>query len=73
MRGLTLFHGSNTVFDQVELSQSRNRRDFGRGFYTTTIRGQAENLSDHGGDRGSPPLPVVERELTATRHAWRWL
>jgi len=42
MNTLTLYHGSNTVFDQISLVKSRNRRDFGRGFYTTTIREQAE-------------------------------
>ena len=39
---LTLYHGSNTVFEEISLEKSRNRRDFGRGFYTTTVRGQAE-------------------------------
>jgi len=38
---MTLYHGSNQSFDNVDLSKSKNRRDFGRGFYTTTIREQA--------------------------------
>ena len=38
----TLYHGSNTVFQSISLEKSRNRRDFGRGFYTTTVREQAE-------------------------------
>jgi len=42
MNTLTLYHGSNEVFEIVSLEKSRNRRDFGRGFYTTTIREQAE-------------------------------
>ena len=33
---LILFHGSNHHFDEVDLSKSKNFRDFGRGFYTTT-------------------------------------
>jgi hypothetical protein len=37
-----LYHGSNIVFEDVQLSKSRDRRDFGRGFYTTTIREQAQ-------------------------------
>ena len=37
----TAYHGSNQSFDVVDLSMSRNRRDFGCGFYTTTIREQA--------------------------------
>ncbi|MDR1189689.1 MAG: DUF3990 domain-containing protein [Bifidobacteriaceae bacterium] len=39
---MRLFHGSRDRFDQVDLDKSRDRRDFGRGFYTTTIRNQAE-------------------------------
>jgi len=39
---LTLYHGSNTIFQEISLEKSRNRRDFGRGFYTTTVRKQAE-------------------------------
>ena len=39
---LILFHGSNQNFDSVDLSKSKDKRDFGVGFYTTTIREQAE-------------------------------
>jgi hypothetical protein len=39
---MTVFHGSNVDFDKVSLDFAKGRRDFGRGFYTTTIRGQAE-------------------------------
>ena len=38
---MTLYHGSNQSFDNVDLSKSKDRRDFGKGFYTTTIREQA--------------------------------
>jgi hypothetical protein len=40
---LVLYHGSNKNFDEVDLSKSKDRRDFGRGFYTTTLREQAED------------------------------
>jgi hypothetical protein len=40
---LVLYHGSNKNFDEVDLSKSKDKRDFGRGFYTTTIREQAED------------------------------
>jgi hypothetical protein len=42
MKTLTLYHGSNADFSVVSLERSRDRRDFGRGFYTTTIKTQAE-------------------------------
>ncbi len=38
---LILFHGSNIAFDQIDLSKSHNRRDFGRGFYCTILENQA--------------------------------
>ena len=38
-----LYHGSNYNFDVVDLSKSKDRRDFGKGFYTTTISEQAED------------------------------
>jgi hypothetical protein len=40
---LILYHGSNLNFDEVDLSKSKDKRDFGRGFYTTTLREQAED------------------------------
>jgi hypothetical protein len=40
---LTLYHGSNKNFDTIDLSMSKDKRDFGRGFYTTTFREQAED------------------------------
>lgn len=42
MSTFTLYHGSNKVFQEISLESSRNRRDFGRGFYTTANRQQAE-------------------------------
>jgi hypothetical protein len=36
-----LYHGSNHGFNEVDLSKSKDRRDFGKGFYTTKIREQA--------------------------------
>jgi len=38
---MIIYHGSNQDFDKVDLSKAKDRRDFGRGFYTTTIREQA--------------------------------
>jgi hypothetical protein len=42
MKTITLYHGSNQIFNTVDLSKSRDRRDFGRGFYLTTLQEQAE-------------------------------
>ena len=38
---ITLYHGTNIAFDHIELSKCLPHKDFGRGFYLTTIRQQA--------------------------------
>lgn len=42
-----LYHGTNVKFDQVDLSFSKDKRDFGKGFYTTTFREQAEGWAEN--------------------------
>ena len=39
---MILYHGSNQDFRSVDLSKSKDKRDFGKGFYTTTIKEQAQ-------------------------------
>lgn len=39
---LLLFHGTVAEFDEIVLEKSYNRRDFGRGFYTTLLEQQAK-------------------------------
>jgi hypothetical protein len=50
---MILFHGTNAEFETdlqgksvVSLEFAKERRDFGRGFYTTTIREQAEEWAE---------------------------
>ena len=40
---MILYHGSNQNFNIIDLSKSKDKRDFGRGFYATTVREQAED------------------------------
>ena len=42
---MILFHGSNAEIEQVDLSKCRPFKDFGRGFYLTTMRTQAEAMA----------------------------
>jgi len=42
-----LFHGSNVEFEIPTLDRSRDKRDFGMGFYTTTVKTQAEEWAKH--------------------------
>ena len=39
---LILYHGSNCNFDTIDLQKSKDKRDFGKGFYTTTLPEQAD-------------------------------
>ena len=42
---MILYHGSNVAITHPDLSYSRQHTDFGRGFYLTPIKEQAENWS----------------------------
>jgi len=37
-----VYHGTTAEFDQIDLKFSQDRRDFGKGFYTTLLKIQAE-------------------------------
>ena len=52
---MKLYHGSNCDFTKVDLSKSKDRRDFGKGFYLTTLPNQAKDWAEtlfdrYGGD-----------------------
>ena len=39
---MILYHGTNVKFSKIDLQLSKDKRDFGKGFYTTSIFEQAE-------------------------------
>ena len=39
---LVVYHGSCYEFDKIDLKRSHNRRDFGKGFYTTILQSQSK-------------------------------
>ena len=39
---INVYHGSCFEFDQIDLKKSHNRRDFGKGFYTTVLMSQSK-------------------------------
>ena len=52
---MLLYHGTNVRFKEIDLSRSKDKRDFGKGFYLTTIFEQAERWAKnqfirYGGD-----------------------
>jgi hypothetical protein len=42
---IVLYHGSNVTIDKVDLSKGAADKDFGKGFYLTDIRFQAEEMA----------------------------
>jgi len=42
---MIVYHGSDIRIDTVDLSKSKPGKDFGRGFYVTKIREQAEGMA----------------------------
>lgn len=42
---ITLYHGSNVSIEKIDLTRSHPNKDFGKGYYLTDIRTQAEAMS----------------------------
>ena len=42
---MKLYHGSNIIIEQIELSKCKPYKDFGQGFYLTEIKEQAEQMA----------------------------
>ena len=61
---MKLYHGSNCDFSTVDLSKSKDKRDFGKGFYLTTYKSQAEDWAEVLFERyGGDGIFVYEYEL----------
>lgn len=42
---MILYHGSNTRIEEIDLSLCRPYKDFGRGFYLTSVAQQAQEMA----------------------------
>lgn len=42
---MILYHGSNVVIDHIDLNKSARGKDFGKGFYLSDDRAQAEDMA----------------------------
>ena len=40
-----LYHGSLSLFDEIDLSESKGYKDFGKGFYASSVEQHAEKLA----------------------------
>ncbi len=54
---MILYHGSNVEIDGIDLSKSMPYKDFGRGFYLTTISDQSKQMAKRTARfYGDPPV-----------------
>ena len=44
---ITLYHGSNTIVSNIDLTQCNPNKDFGQAFYLTTDKEQALDVAKH--------------------------
>ena len=44
---MIVYHGTNVNFERIDLRKSRNNRDFGKGFYTTSLFEQAVRWAEN--------------------------
>lgn len=56
---MKLYHGSNVEVRKPSLKKSRKKTDFGRGFYTTTHKEQAEHWTSIKIDRAKSGKRIV--------------
>lgn len=56
---MKLYHGTNMSFDEIDLNKCRPYRDFGRGFYLTTIHTQANNMAVRRCEQTGEGTPTV--------------
>lgn len=62
---MILYHGSNVAIENIDLAKCRPYKDFGKGFYLTDIRRQAERMAARTAKmfRGVPTLTSFEFDL----------
>ncbi|MDR0843645.1 MAG: DUF3990 domain-containing protein [Tannerella sp.] len=60
---MKVYHGSDTFIDVIDLNKCKPSRDFGRGFYVTKLRLQAEEMAARVAKRGKGQPVVTEFEF----------
>lgn len=60
---MRLFHGSNMLVKEIDLAKSRPAKDFGRAFYLSSEREQAEEMARFKVDTFGGEVVVNEFEL----------
>jgi hypothetical protein len=65
---MRVYHGSYLYIETIDLSKARDFRDFGRGFYVTKIKSQAEFWAKRIGEHNSAESVITEFEFNT--NAW---
>jgi hypothetical protein len=60
---MKVYHGSYTAIDEIDLEKCQWGKDFGRGFYVTTLRNQAEIWAKRMGRKQGDDGVVTEFEF----------
>lgn len=63
---MRVYHGSYTAIDEIDLSKAAANKDFGRGFYVTKFRPQAEIWAEIIGEKHGTEGCVTEFEYFDT-------
>lgn len=58
---MILYHGTNIDFDRIDLKKCRPNKDFGRGFYLTPIKEQAEQMAVRRCEFSGWGAPIIQR------------
>ena len=70
-----LYHGTIYEFDSIDVTAGKGYKDFGKGFYVTLLREQAELWADRMARqrKGEKILSVYELDIDAIRANYRYL
>ena len=63
---ITLYHGSNLIIREIDLTRSKKGKDFGRGFYLNADRDQAYSMAERTYrvlGEGEPSISAFEFDL----------
>jgi len=65
---MKVYHGSDTYISKIDLQKCKPGKDFGRGFYVTSIRSQAEEMAKRVTQWSKKQAVVTEFEFD--EYAW---
>ena len=58
---MILYHSTNFPFDTIDLSKCRPNKDFGKGFYLTSIESQAIDMAQRRCNFDEAGSPIIQR------------